>query len=163
MDPVVLWVEDNPQDVQLLQEACREARLPVHFIIVETAIAAFWYMEGRYGYEEAPRPPQLILLDLNLPAIRGRSVLQEVVGSRDYGRIPVVVLSSSCDLMELKTCIAMGAAECITKPTTFEGYAEVVRRLRRYLPGTSLPAAPANPGPGDGRGEADSSRYCLEI
>jgi two-component system, chemotaxis family, response regulator Rcp1 len=141
--PVVLWVEDNPNDVLLLRQALTEARIEVDLIVSENAVLAFQYMMEREPYASAPRPPDLILIDLNLPVMRGTVVLIELRQHLPWRNAPMVVLSSTANPKELQECMGLGASECITKPGNLDGYAMIVDRLRRYLP--RIPSSPSQP------------------
>lgn len=131
--PVVLWVEDNPDDVVLMRQAFADAGLVAEMVVSENAVLAFRYMEEREPFTSAPRPA-LIIVDLNLPVMRGTVVLTELRRHQSWRHVPIVVLTSSENVKELQDCVDMGATECITKPRSFEGYLSIVERLRRHLP-----------------------------
>lgn len=132
--PVVFWVEDNEHDVELMRTAFVIAGVDADFVVAEQAHAAFRYVDGLTPYKGTPRPPDLIILDLRLPAISGESVLAELRKHRSFSTVPIVIFTSSADPRELQRCRDHGATECITKPPSFGGYAEVVTLLKRYLP-----------------------------
>src|SRR5882724_5331140 len=98
----ILLVEDNPNDVLLLRHAFSDADLNVGFIVAESALAAFRYIDASPPYVNAPRPPDLILLDLNLPAMKGTVVLPELKRPRYLRDVPTVVLTSSHNAQELR-------------------------------------------------------------
>jgi len=143
--PLILWVEDNPLDVDMVQQAFVESGLMVEFILPDNAVLAFHYMASRPPFERARRPPDLILLDLNLPVMSGMVVLREARSHPPWHAIPIVVFTSSANSAELNTCLRQGASECITKPSTFDGFLAVVERLRAYLPDASPCASAAMP------------------
>jgi CheY-like chemotaxis protein len=132
--PIVLWVEDNANDVVVMRQAFADAGIEVELVVAENAVLAFRYMEEREPYLSAPRPPALVLLDLNLPAMSGMVVLQELHKHVAWRNTPLVVLTSTASAKEFQECLGLGASECITKPSGYDGYAQVVDRLRRYLP-----------------------------
>ena len=72
----ILLVEDNPADVMITQRALKESGLAVQLIVVRDGQEAIDYLfsQDRPGW----RAPDLILLDLNLPRMNGREVLQRV-------------------------------------------------------------------------------------
>ncbi len=131
--PSILWVEDNPLDVELLRTAfCEIGLAAVQFVIAQNAIEAFRYIDRQSPFERAAIPPDLILVDLNLPAIRGATVLREF--RRHLQRTPTLVLTSSENGAELTWCRLNGAIECITKPRDIAGYIALARTLKAYLP-----------------------------
>jgi two-component system, response regulator len=145
MKPCILWVEDNASDVLLVRDAVNELGFDVELVVAANALEAFKYMEAREPFVLRREPPDLILVDINLPGIKGMAVIDELRRHRDWQRVPCVVLTSSSNPKELQACRDLGAIACITKPSTFEGYLEVIPRLRIYLPRAAAPAAGSDP------------------
>lgn len=131
---VLLWVEDNPNDVLLMRHALAEAGVRADFVLSENAVLAYRYMYERPPYTTAPRPPDLILVDLHLPVIRGPAVIKELRSHLEWRNTPVVVLTSSSNPRELQECLDLGATACLTKPEGLAGWGGVVEQLRKYLP-----------------------------
>ena len=131
---VILWVEDNPDDVRLLTAAFMDSNLDPHFVIHHDAAIASRYMVGHEDYSSHPRPPDLIIVDLNLPVKKGTLIITEIKSMPGWERIPVGVLTSTTNLKELQACFYLGAAFCATKPPSYQGYLDVVQMLRHYLP-----------------------------
>jgi CheY-like chemotaxis protein len=73
----ILLVEDNPGDVRLTREALREGKVRNNLNVVADGVKAMAFLRRQGDYAGAPRP-DLILLDLNLPRMSGREVLQEI-------------------------------------------------------------------------------------
>ncbi len=90
----LLIVEDNEADAFLTKETLESDRMLFDIAIAKDGVEAIDYLYNRPPFENAPRP-DLILLDLNLPRLDGRSVLAEMRNSEAFKRIPVVILTSS--------------------------------------------------------------------
>lgn len=71
--------------------------------------------------------PDLIILDLGLPDLDGKHVLQKLVGET---RIPVLVLSVRANEAEKVACLNMGAHDYVVKPFSVN---ELLARVRRTL------------------------------
>jgi len=84
---------------------------------------------GKEGlYQAAMQRPDLIVLDLGLPDIDGKEVLQQL---RQWSKIPVIVLSVRNDENEKVTCFDLGADDYVTKPfSTMELCARLKVALR---------------------------------
>jgi CheY-like chemotaxis protein len=134
MTSTILWVEDNPHDVILMQTALTEKGLPIEFILADNALAAFRYLDARSPYEKVRRPPDLVIIDINLPAINGIAVLNELARQPLFHGVPRIVLTSTLDPLELQACLDHGAMACLLKPAVYEGYLEIVEKIKRYLP-----------------------------
>src|ERR1700738_4399682 len=90
----VLLVEDSPGDVRLTQEAFRDANRSIHLHVATDGVEAMEFLRREGPHAGAPRP-DLILLDLNLPRMDGREVLNELRSDDDLSRIPVLGLPIS--------------------------------------------------------------------
>ncbi len=89
----ILLVEDSPSDVRLVREALKETPVPVEITVARDGVEATDYLhQAETGLAD---PPDLILLDLNLPRKNGREVLAEVKSSPTLKQIPVLVMTSS--------------------------------------------------------------------
>ena len=90
----ILLVEDNQADVDLAKEALKEAKVTVSLDVVDNGEDAIHYLRKENQYAKATKP-DLILLDLNLPRIDGREVLEEIKSDSTLKCIPVVILTTS--------------------------------------------------------------------
>lgn len=77
--------------------------------------------------------PDVVLLDLNMPGLSGFEVLKQLKQSTHYQQIPVVILTTSDAPADQAQCRQLGAAEFITKPTTYNGLSAIAQRIRLSL------------------------------
>jgi CheY-like chemotaxis protein len=145
----LLLVEDNYGDVLLTREACESAKTPNNLAVAgdgEEALAIL-RREGRHA--DHPRP-DLILLDLNLPRMDGREVLETIKSDPALLRIPVIVLTSSAAEIDILKSYDLKANSYIVKPVEFDRLQEIVASLQTFwLTVAALPTA--TPGGPDGR------------
>src|SRR4029077_3665791 len=92
----ILLVEDNPADVKITQRALKESGLPVDLIVVRDGQEAVEYLLRQGGHADPAnwRSPDLILLDINLPRMTGREVLERIRTTPALRTVPVVVLTT---------------------------------------------------------------------
>lgn len=122
-----LLVEDSPADVRLTQEALSEARILNDLEVVMTGEDALEYLrDPENGY------PDLVLLDLNLPGIDGRTVLREMNEDPALRVIPVVVLSTSSADRDVIEAYSLNANCFITKPVDFNQFIGVVQTIQNF-------------------------------
>lgn len=76
--------------------------------------------------------PDLVLLDLNLPGISGREVLEFVKSDVNLRTIPVVVLTSSQEEEDVLKSYELHANAYVTKPVTLDGLAKLVTALEDF-------------------------------
>jgi chemotaxis family two-component system response regulator Rcp1 len=138
----ILLVEDNPNDVEMTVRALKngQVRLTNHLTVARDGEEALDILFGR-GNHNGYRPG-LILLDLNLPKVDGREVLEKIKADPKLRRIPVVVLTVSNREEDVAHCYDVGANTYITKPVRFEDFIKVVKTIKRYwILGGTLPPA----------------------
>ena len=127
----ILLVEDNPADVGLLTEAFGSGPAQHNLHVAADADQALAFLRREGEYAEAPRP-QLILLDLNLPGKSGLEVLAEIRRDKVFGRLPVVIVTSSRSETEIRNCYDLHCNAYMTKPPNFDGYVELAQLISQY-------------------------------
>jgi two-component system response regulator len=142
----ILLVEDNPADVKITQRALRESGCRAELRVVRDGQEAVEYLlrQGPHAADSGWRGPDLILLDLNLPRLNGRQVLERVRATPGLRAVPVVVLTTSRRPEDVEEVYAAGANTYIEKPQDFARFVDVLRTIQRYWLDTALlPPAPA--------------------
>lgn len=142
MKPIhaILLVEDNPADVKITQRALKESTFPVELLVVRDGQEAVDYLlrRGPHAGDAAWRSPDLILLDVNLPRLNGRQVLERIRATPGLRSVPVVVLTTSGREEDIREMYAAGANTYIEKPTDFARFVEVLQTIQRYWLDTAL-------------------------
>lgn len=130
----ILLVEDNPDDVELTRLAFAEAASGHRLHAVGDGAEALDYLlaRGWHAGREGATLPALVLLDLNLPRLDGREVLQAIRAAPATRGLPVVVLTTSAEPRDVDQSYALGANSYIQKPLQFERFVEAVRQIGRY-------------------------------
>jgi two-component system, response regulator len=127
----LLIVEDSDDDYEATVRALkRDGPLANPILRCETGREALDYI-ARIGTAECPRPG-LVLLDLNIPGIDGRAVLQTLKGDPSTAQIPVVILTTSDEDWDINNCYEAGANTYIKKPVNLEGFFAALKALREY-------------------------------
>ncbi|MEW5747084.1 MAG: response regulator [Nitrospirota bacterium] len=127
----ILLVEDNPGDVELIREALSEGKVRNELHVASDGVQAMQFLRREGPYAEVPCP-DLILLDLNLPRMSGREVLEEIKSDPELKFIPVVVLTSSKEEEDILRSYNLHANCYITKPVNFEQFLTVVRSIEDF-------------------------------
>lgn len=140
-DKDILLVEDNPDDVELTRIAFAEAGASYRLIVVSDGAEAVDYLlaRGAHAARDPNELPGLVLLDLNLPKLDGREVLQLIRNHPATKTLPVVVLTTSAEPFDVEQAYALGANSYIQKPVGFDRFVEVVRQVGRYWLTINLP------------------------
>jgi CheY-like chemotaxis protein len=127
----ILLVEDSPDDVLLMREALKEAKVANDLHVVEDGQAALDYVHRRREWTDAPRP-DIVLLDLNLPRKDGREVLAEVKQDPDLKKIPVVVLTTSVGEEDVVRAYEHHANAYVQKPVGLNQLLEIVKAIDEF-------------------------------
>lgn len=128
----VLLVEDDPGDVLMTQEAFEHNKVANRLSVVADGVSAMEFLRKEGEHEGAPTP-DLILLDLNLPKMDGREVLEALKGDEALRRIPVVVLTTSEAEEDVVRSYSLHANAYVTKPVDFDRFIEVVRQIDEFF------------------------------
>lgn len=131
---LIVIADDDADDRMLIEDAFRESRLanPLAFVEDGMELLDLLKSRGKYANRPANERPSLILLDLNMPRMDGRSALTHIKSDPDLRRIPVVVLTTSKAEEDILRTYDLGVNSFISKPVTFDGLVEVVRTLGHY-------------------------------
>lgn len=129
----VLLVEDNPHDVRLLREAFEmtETNSETNLHVVTSGSEALAFLR-RSVESDAESPPNLVLLDLNLPDHDGLEVLETITDEPTLRRLPTVVLTSSDATDDIARCYDAHASAYLTKPTDLDGFVSLVESIERF-------------------------------
>lgn len=120
----ILLIEDEPHIRKFLRISLEAHDFTVH----EARLAAD-------GLEQcAAHPPDLVILDLGLPDMDGKELIQRL---RDWSQLPIIVLSVRSDEEEKVRALDAGANDYVTKPF---GISELMARIRAVLRYREQPA-----------------------
>lgn len=130
----ILLIEDNPDDAELTRIAFAEAAIDSQLVVVGDGAEALDYLfaRGRHAARDAAELPSIVLLDLNLPKLDGREVLQALRANPATRGLPVVVLTTSTEPFDVEASYALGVNSYIRKPVDFKKFVEVVKQIGLY-------------------------------
>ena len=131
---LIVIADDDADDRMLIEDAFRESRLANPIAFVGDGIELLDLLRGTGSYANSPSRgrPGLILLDLNMPRMDGRTALSHIKADPALRRIPVVVLTTSKAEEDILRTYDLGVNSFITKPVSFEALVDVVRTLNHY-------------------------------
>jgi CheY-like chemotaxis protein len=127
----ILLVEDNQDDVVLTRRGFERAKLMVNLHHVANGRACMSFLRKQGEYEGAPTP-DLILLDLNMPIMDGRQVMEEIASDESLRHLPVVILTTSNSERDLLDMYELRCSTYITKPVDFQQFQRVVTGIQDY-------------------------------
>ena len=127
----ILLVEDNEGDIILTKEALSDAKIKNKVSVTRDGEEAINFVTSALENPEELMP-DLILLDINLPKIDGKEVLQYIKTTPALKKIPVVMLTTSSSPLDVTDSYDNHANCFISKPVDLNKFFEVVRMIEDF-------------------------------
>ena len=126
----ILLVEDNLNDLDLALRALAKTNLANEVITLRDGEEALDYLrcQGRFA-QRSRGNPAVVLLDLKLPKLSGIEVLQQIRSDPDLRALPVVMLTSSNEEVDVTQSYSLGVNAYVVKPVRFKEFMAAVQDL----------------------------------
>ena len=125
----ILLVEDDPRDIELTLAALAEHKLANAVAVARDGVEALDYLHRRGKFaQRPPGNPVVIMLDLKMPRMDGIQALRQIKADEKINLIPVVVLTSSRESMDLEGCYRLGVNAYVVKPVRFLDFVEALKQ-----------------------------------
>ena len=131
----VLLVEDSVDDAELTIWELKRHHMSNNLVHVKDGEESleFLFATGKYANaRDTHSLPRIILLDIHMPKVNGIEVLKIIKSDERTRAIPVIILTSSNQHPDIRTCYDSGANSYIVKPLNFERFSESIRNLGYY-------------------------------
>ncbi len=130
----ILLVEDNMSDAEMTVRALKRNNIINNLVHLKDGAEAldFIFGTGQFEGRDTRNKPKVILLDLKMPKVNGIEVLRKVKANEDTRAIPVVVLTSSKEDPDVRTCYELGVNSYIVKPVGFENFSKAIAEMGLY-------------------------------
>lgn len=125
---LILIAEDDADDRLMINEAFMENNMPAGIVFFENGAELLEYLYS-FGEDLGRIIPDLILLDLNMPKMDGKTVLSRLQGDDRYRGIPIVILTTSRSREEEQEVMDMGASGFYTKPSSFTELVDITASI----------------------------------
>jgi CheY-like chemotaxis protein len=139
---LILYAEDEPNDIFFLNRAFKLARSPHILVCVADGEEAIQYLAGEEAFSDrAIHPlPALILLDINLPRKTGLEVLEWLRQQPHFKSLPVLIFTSSSRPEDMELARKLGADDYLLKTSDPSKLIEFVKYFdQRWLSGQAAP------------------------
>jgi len=125
----ILFVDDDPNDMLLVERALKKAGLFYPLIHRRDGEEAIDYLSGKPPYSDRTKHPlpTLILLDIKMPKLNGFDVLSWLQQQPALAKIPVVILTASVRVEDQSEAEKLGAVGYRTKPVNFAELVDIIR------------------------------------
>ena len=119
----ILLIEDDQDDIDLMQDTLNDNGVDFTLEVIKQGDRVIPYLEMCQSF------PDIILLDLNLPKMHGREILERIRSAPDFKNIPVAILTTSSSREDIQFCLKAGANAFLTKPSTVDGFNETIAAI----------------------------------
>jgi CheY-like chemotaxis protein len=124
-----LLIEDNTADADLIQRVLKKIDPAIHIYLARDGEEALQILENWSG--KIPSP-MVILLDLKLPKVDGLEVLKAVKSDKRLKALPIIVLTSSSQLVDVQEAYLLGANSYILKAIDFDEFSNALELIYKY-------------------------------
>ena len=133
----VLLVEDDPGDILIIEEALDALPVSREVHVVGDGREAWDFLCRIPPYAAAPRP-DLILLDLNMPRMDGRELLNLIKADDALSTIPTVIFTTSSAQEDIERSYQHHANAYVTKPTDLDRLNTAIQRIDEFFTRAAL-------------------------
>jgi len=130
----ILIVEDDTVDAMTVGRALKEIHVSNKLISVSNCKEALKYLRN-----EDNEKPCIILLDLNIPEMKGIEFLRIIKQDEKLKIIPVVILTTSKEEQDKIDSFKLSVAGYMIKPADNQSFVEVMRAIKGYWTLSELP------------------------
>ncbi len=142
---VVLHVDDSMDDRLLFQMACQDAGVAFNMHWTASAEEATAWLEAALTDVDGQHPwPDLVLLDIVMPAGTGFELLEHIRSTPGLNSLPVIVFTGDINPDVRDRAYALGANSCVRKPITFSQTVAVARAIYDFWSLDQHPSRPAD-------------------
>jgi len=131
----IILVEDDPGHALLIKKNLLRAGIVNEIIHLDNGKKAIDFIFSEIMNEKPglSMPHYLMLLDLNLPIIDGYRVLETLKTDARTRHIPIIVLTTTGNDMEVRRCYESGCNIYLVKPVKYEKFADAIQKLGMLL------------------------------
>lgn len=136
----IVLIEDDPGHARLIEKNVRRAGVNNEILPFADGTSALAYLFATdAGGRRIAKTPMLVLLDLNLPDGNGIEILALIKADEQLKRVPVIILTTTDDRIEIERCYDLGCNVYITKPVDYDAFATAIRQLGLFLAVMQVP------------------------
>lgn len=125
----IYLVDDDQDDRFFIREAIQESGATAEIVEVENGFDLLALMKEVVDPESS-----VIIIDMNMPKMNGLETVAAIRTDNRLAAMPIVMLSTSSNPSLIRTAYLSGVTSFVTKPSTFDEFAQLAREIgERFL------------------------------
>jgi CheY-like chemotaxis protein len=137
----VLLTEDDDGHATLIRRNLERIRLKAEIVRLRDGQETLAYLQRQFAGEIRSHP-MLLLLDIRMPGIDGTEVLRQIKCDQRMRGLPVYILTTTDNPLEVDRCFELDCNAYVTKPVAYEAFTSAIERLCSFLEVSHLPMWP---------------------
>lgn len=127
----LLVIDDNLADYLIMEYAINLVSPNYHITWLQDGTIAYDYIKSFTTASEAnaPKPPLIILLDINLPGVNGKEILKLIKSQDQTKSIPVIMVSHSQVMKEIESLTECGADQFLHKEIDLKIFSDKIQKI----------------------------------
>jgi CheY-like chemotaxis protein len=137
---VIIIAEDDEGHAALIKKNLKRAGIVNTILHFKDGQETLDYLFKRgAGPHWKKGTPLVLLLDIRMPKIDGVEVLRQIKQHLELRKIPVIMITTTDDPLEVERCHAIGCSNYVTKPVDYEKFVAAIRQLGLFLMVVQVP------------------------
>jgi CheY-like chemotaxis protein len=134
----ILLAEDDDGHATLFRRNLQRTRIEAEVLRMRNGQEILDYL-GQPPTEKTRAVPTLVLLDISMPKVDGIEVLRRIKANPETRTLPVYMLTTTDNPLEIERCFELGCNAYVTKPIAYDAFIKAIERLCGFLEITQLP------------------------
>ncbi|HMB31311.1 MAG TPA: response regulator [Desulfohalobiaceae bacterium] len=131
---VIVLAEDDEGHARLIEKNLKRSGIAnkIHAFSDGEQTLDFFFQRGQGPHRETGRS-YILLLDIRMPKIDGIEVLEALGQDKELSKMPIVMITTTDDPIEVDKCHKLGCSNYIAKPIDYEKFVQTIRNLGLFL------------------------------
>ena len=138
MSSGIIMIDDNEDDYEIILRGFKSVDLNESLTWFRSAKEALDYLQKVSKGVNGAEAPKMIILDLNMPGLDGRNMLNVIKADKKLKSIPTIILSTSKDEQDIRYCYENGANTYFQKPLRYQQLQEICSSIKSYWSNASV-------------------------
>lgn len=132
-DTVILVADDDDGHARLIEKNLHRAALSNRIVRFQDGQQVIDFLFGTSPIKREPDTPYLLLLDIRMPKMDGIEVLRRLKDDEELRKLPVIMLTTTDDPLEVERCHALGCSNYIVKPVDYQQFADAIIKMGNFI------------------------------